>query len=61
MGQQTLLKADTVTLTAAADKEGRIRINCASWSDPVVLLPGLILELKWVQGQVVLIRRPGKK
>lgn len=53
---QTLLKADNVTLALSADKEGRVRANCGSWENAVVLLPGQVMQVQWVAGQVVLTR-----
>ena len=53
---QTLLKADTVTLALTANKEGLIRANCGSWENPVAILPGQAMEVRWVAGQVVLSR-----
>lgn len=54
---QILLKADALTVTATADKVGKIRLNCSAWAEPHVLLPGQVLELRWQAGQVVLVRR----
>jgi len=54
---QIMLKADSLTLTAAADKEGKIRLSCASWAEPATLLEGQIAEVRWQNGQVVLLRR----
>lgn len=54
---QILLKADKVTLTATADKEGRLRINAGSWDSPVVILPGEVLEIRSQNNQTVLMRR----
>lgn len=54
---QTLLKADKLSIVLAADKDGKIRLNCASWEDAKVLLPDQVLEVRWQAGQVALIRR----
>lgn len=54
----TLLKSDAVTLAARAEKSGHIRLTCAAWEDARVLLPGQVLEVRWMDGQVVLRRLP---
>lgn len=56
MATETLLKADSVTLNLAADKQGRIRVTCGSWSDVKVMLPGEQFGAMWSQGQVRLLR-----
>jgi hypothetical protein len=55
--QKVLLKADAVTLTLAADKEGKIRVNCSSWDSAAVVLPGQVFEARWEAGQVMLVMR----
>jgi hypothetical protein len=57
---EILGKADGVTLVAKADKDGRIRLNCSSWEDYRVVLPGQVLELRWQAGQVVLVKLPAR-
>lgn len=58
---KTLLKADSVNVALAADKEGRIRVNAASFETPAVVLPGQVLEIRWERGQVVMVKRELKK
>ena len=53
---QTMLKADSVTLSLVADKEGRIRANTASFEHPVILLAGQMMQVQWAAGQVVVTR-----
>ena len=57
---EILLKADSISLALSADKEGKIRVNCASWEDAKVMQAGQVLEARNQGGQVVLVRREGK-
>lgn len=41
-----LLKADNVKLTVEALKDGKLRLNCGSWEDARVVLPGEMLALR---------------
>ena len=52
-----LLKADDLKLILSADKEGRVRMTCASWEDARVLMPGQMLGLRregtfWVLSRI---------
>jgi hypothetical protein len=58
MGVETLLKADRATITLEALKDGKIRVSSSAWPDAHIILPDQILEPKWGDGQVTLIRRP---
>jgi len=53
---RNLYTAMTATIALEALKDGKIRVNTSSWADPVVLLPGEVLEVRWVAGQLNLFR-----
>jgi hypothetical protein len=53
----TLLNADKTTIALEALKDGKIRVNSSAWSDYLIVLPDQILEARWGDGQVTLIRR----
>lgn len=57
---QTLLKADTVTLAAAATKDGKLRLTCNAWEDARVILVDQVVELRCERGQIVITRKPKK-
>jgi hypothetical protein len=55
--RETLLKTDGRAVTFTAEKDGKIRINCGAWDETTkVLEPGQIIEVRWIEGQVHLIR-----
>jgi len=58
MNPETLLKADKATIKLEALKDGKIRVNSSSWSEPVVLLKDQVLVAQWVDGQLNLVRAP---
>lgn len=58
---EIVIKADRLTLTVEADKEGRMRVNCSSFEMYKVVLPGQVLEMSWQGGQVVVVRRETNK
>jgi hypothetical protein len=57
MSPDILLKSDKTTITLEALKDGKIRVNSSAWADAHVILPDQILEARWGDGQVTLIRR----
>jgi len=40
-------KADKLSLVAVAQPDGKLRITSSSWDDPLVILPGKLLECSW--------------
>lgn len=53
----TLLKADSVTIVVKAEKSGHLRVTCAAWDDFRAVLTGQVLELRFADGQVAVTRR----
>jgi hypothetical protein len=58
MRPETILKSDKTTIALEALKDGKIRVSSSAWAEAVIILPDQILEAKWGDGQVTLIRRP---
>ena len=52
-----LALADGLTVVAKAEKDGKIRITCSSMMDAAMVVPGQVLELRWVEGKVRLAIR----
>lgn len=52
-----LFRADRQSVTFAAQKDGKVRVTCASWDDHKVVLEGEAFEVRWgpqgVEGRVV--------
>jgi len=44
-------KTDKLSLVAVPQPDGKMRITSQSWDDPLVILPGEVLELMWVDRQ----------
>jgi hypothetical protein len=51
-----ILKADATTIGVKAEKDGKLRLTASAWAEPVVVLPGQIVEIGWQEGQT-----PGMK
>jgi hypothetical protein len=54
-------KTDKLSLIAVAQPDGKTRITSQSWDDAVVILPGEMLGLRWVDRQVHAIRYAGNE
>lgn len=50
---QTLAKADKLTVTVERIDGGKLRCNCATWDDAVVILPGEALALVNIERPVL--------
>ncbi len=57
MQHETLLKTDDRTIAVKAEKDGKFTVNSSAWDDRKTILADQVLELRWVEGQVHLLRR----
>ncbi len=46
------LKADRASLVIEATKDGKLRVLCSSWDEPLVVLPGRELVVRNIASQV---------
>ena len=54
-------KTDKLSLVAVPLPDGKMRVTSQSWDDPLVILPGETLVLRWVDRQVHAIRYAGSE
>jgi len=54
---ERLGKTDGTTIVLKASKDGKITVSSLLWTDPKVVLPAQVLELRWQDGQVHIILR----
>ena len=54
-------KTDKLSLVAVPDKDGKMRVTSQSWDDPLVILPGEVMVLRWADGQVHALRYAGSE
>jgi hypothetical protein len=54
---EILKKADDATVVIKAERDGKIRLNASNWDALAVILDGEVLEVRWVRGQLMLLRK----
>jgi hypothetical protein len=57
---QKLAAGDRITVVISAEKDGKLRLLANSWDSEKVILPGEQFNVRWIGGQVHLIRRTPK-
>jgi hypothetical protein len=55
---QTLAKGDKLTVSVERIDGGKLRCNCATWSDAITILDGEVLVFKNIERQVHALRAP---
>ncbi len=52
---------DDVKLVAKAEKDGKVRLQCTTFTDTEVIQPGEVVELRWHEGKVAAVKLPARR
>ena len=58
MSVETVLKTNGTTISSRRLPEGKFRVNASAWEDGKTILADEVLELRFRNGQVLVLRRP---